>query len=86
MTQTREIQRLARGSAEYYFRDKQVEASDTLIDEVGALLTESAGAQTIEICSEARFAAKAGGLGLGPGFAVGLCENVPCGPRGGESR
>ena len=35
-------------SADYCFRDKQVEASDALIDEVGALLTESGGAQIIE--------------------------------------
>ena len=32
--------RLVRDSAEYYLRDGQVEASDALIDEVGALLTE----------------------------------------------
>ena len=32
----RELQKLARNSAEYYFRDKQVEASDSLVDEVGA--------------------------------------------------
>ena len=37
----RELQRLARDSVEYYFKDKQVKASDSLIDEVGALLTES---------------------------------------------
>ena len=37
----RELQRLARDSADYYFRDKQVEANDAMIDEVGALLTES---------------------------------------------
>ena len=44
----RELQILARDSADYYFRDKQVEASDALIDEVGALLTESGGAhQTV---------------------------------------
>ena len=54
----RELQRLARDCAEYYFRDKQVEASDALIDEV----TESGGAQIIEICSTSRFAAKAGDL------------------------
>ena len=53
----RELQRLARDSAEYHFRDKQVEASDALIDEVGALLTESVGAQIIEIFSTARFTA-----------------------------
>ena len=32
--------RLARDSAQNYLRDEQVEASDDLIDEVGALLTE----------------------------------------------
>ena len=42
----RELQRLARDSAEYYFRDKQVEASDALIDEVGALLTDSGGSRS----------------------------------------
>ena len=67
-----ELQRLARDSAEYYFRDTQAAASDALIDEVGALLTESGGAQIIEICSTARFTAKAGDLGLRPGFAVDL--------------
>ena len=41
----RELQQLARDGAEYYFRDKQEEESDVLIDEVGALLTESGGAQ-----------------------------------------
>ena len=51
----RELQRLAREGAEYCFRDKQVEASDALIDEVGALLTESGGAQIIEICSTGSF-------------------------------
>ena len=56
---------------------KQVEASDALIDEVGALLTESGGAQTIEIFSPDRFAAKAGDLRLKPGFAIDLCENKP---------
>ena len=40
----RKLQRLARDSAEYCFRDKQAEPSDALIDEVGALLTESGGA------------------------------------------
>ena len=40
-TNKRELQRLARNSVEYHFRDWQVEASDALIDEVGALLTES---------------------------------------------
>ena len=66
----RKLQRLARDSAEY-FRDKQVEASDALIDEVGALLTESGGAQIIEICSTSRFATKAGDLGLRP---TGFCS------------
>ena len=80
----RELRRLARDSAEYYFRDKQVEVSDALIDKVGALLTESGGAQIIEICLTARFAAKAGDLGLRPGFAVDLCENKPYGPQEGE--
>ena len=81
----RELQRLARDSAEYYFRDKQVQASDASTDEVGALLTESGGAQIIEICSTARFAAKAGDLRLRLGFAVDLCENKPYGPQEGES-
>ena len=36
----RRERRLARDSAEYNLRDEQVEASDALIDEVGALLTE----------------------------------------------
>ena len=62
----RELQRLARDSADYYFRDKQVEASDALIDEVGPLLTESGGAQIIETATPDRFAAKAGDLGLRP--------------------
>ena len=62
----RELQRLARDSAEYYFRDKQVEASDALIDNVRALLTETGGAQIIEICSTARFTAKAGDRVLQP--------------------
>ena len=84
-TDKRELQRLARNSVEYYFRDKQVEASDALIDEVGALLTESGGAQIIEIFSPDRFAAKAGDLGLRPGFAIDLCENKPYGPHEGES-
>ena len=57
-----------------------------MIDEFGALLTESGGAQIIEICSTARFAANAGDLGLGPGFAVDLCENKPYGPQERESR
>ena len=60
----RELQRLARDSADYYFREKQVEASDALIDEVGALLTESGGAQIIETVALDRFAAKAGGLAI----------------------
>ena len=49
-----------------------------------ALLTESGGRQIIEICSTSRFAAKAGGLGLRPGFAVDLCENKPYGPQEGD--
>ena len=65
----RELPRLAR-DIECYFRDKQVEAS---------------GAQIIEICSTARFSAKAGDLGLRPGLAVDLCENKPYRPHGGES-
>ena len=48
-------------------------------------MTESGGAQIIEICSTARVAAKAGDLGLRPGFAVDLCGNKPCGPQEGES-
>ena len=48
-TDKRELQRWARNSVEYSVRDKQVEASDALINEVGALLTESGGAQIIEI-------------------------------------
>ena len=70
----RELQRLARDSADYYFRDKQVEASGALIDEVGALLTEIGGAQIIETVALDRFAAKAGDLRLRPGFAIDLCE------------
>ena len=80
-TDKRELQRLARDSAEYCFRDKQVEASDALIDDVGALLTESGGAQII---ATSRFAAKAGDFGLRLGFAVDLCENKPYGPHEGE--
>ena len=56
-----------------------------MIDEVGALLTESGGPQIIEIFSPARFTAKAGDLGLRQGFAVDLCENRPYGPHEGES-
>ena len=81
----RELQRLARNSVEYYFRDKQVEASDALIDKVGALLTESGVAQIIETFQPDRLAAKAGDLGLRPGFAIDVCENKPYGPHGGES-
>ena len=62
------MKRLARDSADFDFRDKQVEVSDALTDEVGALLTESGGAEIIEICPTARFKAKAGDLGLRPGF------------------
>ena len=46
----REFERLARDSAEKFSRDHQVEVSDALIDEVGALLTESGGAQIVGIC------------------------------------
>ena len=81
---TKELQRLARDSADYYFRDKQVEASDALIDEVGALLTQSGGAQIIETVALDRFAAKAGDLRLRPSFAIDLCENMPYGPHEGE--
>ena len=56
----RELQKLAIDNAEYYFRDKQVEASDSLIDEVGALLTESGGAQIIEMSSPGHLTTKAG--------------------------
>ena len=55
------------------------------MDEVGALLTESGGAQIIDIFSPDRFAAKAGDLGLRPGFAIVLCENKPYGPHESES-
>ena len=81
----RELQRLARNIVEYNFRDKQVEASDAQIDEVAALLFESGGAQVIESFPQGRFEAKAGGLGLRPGFAIDLCENKPRGPHEGES-
>ena len=60
----RELQRLARDSADYNFKNKQVEASDALIDEVGALLTKRGGAQIIETVALDRFAAKAGDLQL----------------------
>ena len=83
-TDKRELQRLARNSVEHFFRDKQVEVSDALIDEVGALLTERGGAQIIETFPPDRFAAKAGDLGLRPGFAIDLCENKPYGPYEGE--
>ena len=59
-TDKTELQRLARNSVECYFRDKQVQASDALIDEVGALLTESGGAQIIETSPQDRFVTKAG--------------------------
>ena len=49
---------MPRNSVEYYFRDNQVEASDALIDEVGALLTKSGGAQIIETFPPDRFAAR----------------------------
>ena len=48
-TDRRELQRWARNSVEYSVRNKQVEASDALINEVGELLTESGGAQIIDI-------------------------------------
>ena len=69
----RELQKLTRYRTEYYFRDKQVEASEALIDEV------------VEIFSPARFTAKIGDLGLRQGFAVDLCENKPYGPHAGEA-
>ena len=47
-------------------------------------MTESGGAQIIETVTPDRFAAKAGDLGLRPGFAIGLCENKPYGPHEGE--
>ena len=81
----RELQRLARSSVEYYIRDKQVEANGALVDEAVALLTESGGAQIIGTFAPDRFAAKAGDLGLRPGFAIDLCENKPYGPHEGES-
>ena len=81
----RELQTLARDSTQYYFRNKQVEASEALIDKVGALLTEIGGAKIAEIFSPARFTAKIGDLGLRPGFAVDLCENKPYGPHAGET-
>ena len=84
-TNKRELQELARNSAEYYFRDKQVEASDALIDEDGAycrLLTESGNAQIIETFPPDRFAAKAGDLGLRRVLPfIDLCENKPYGPH-----
>ena len=79
-----ELQRLARDSADCCFRDRQVEASDALIDEVGALLTESGGAQIIETVAPDRLAAKAGDLRLRTGFAIDLCANNPYGPHEGE--
>ena len=86
MTQTRESSKdWQKHSVEYHFRDKQIEASDALIDEVGALLSESGGAQIIDIFSRDRFAAKAGVLRLRLGFASDLCENKPYGPQEGES-
>ena len=81
----RELQELTKDSTEYYFRNKQVEASEALIDEVGALLTETGGAKIVEIFSPTRFTAKIGELGLRPGFAVDLCENKPYGPHAGEA-
>ena len=63
---------------------RQCEASDALIDEVGALLTESGGAQIIETVAPDRFAAKTGDLRLRQGFAIGLRENKPYGPHEGE--
>ena len=83
-TDKRERQRFASNSCEYYFREKQAEASDALIDEVGALLAESGGAQIVETFSPDRFAAKAGDLGLRLGFANDLCENKPYGPHEGS--
>ena len=80
----RELQRLARDCADYYFRDKLVEASDALIDEVGALLTESGGAQIIKTVTSDGYAAKAGDLRLRQGFAIDLCKNKPYGPHEGE--
>ena len=62
----------------------EVKSEVRLIDEVGALLTESGGAQIIETFTPNRFAAKAGDLRLRPGFAVDLCENKPYGPHEGE--
>ena len=47
-------------------------------------MTESGGAQIIEIDTPDRFAAKAGGLRLGLGFAIDLCEREPSGPHEGE--
>ena len=77
-TDKRELQRWARNSVEYSVRDKLVEAIDALINEVGALWTESGGEQMIEIVS-------GWSLGWRPGFASDFCENKQYGPHEGES-
>ena len=85
MTKTRESSKEWQESVEYYFRDKQIEASDALIDDVGALLTYMGRAQIIETFPPDHFAAKAGDLRLRPGFAIDLYENKQYGPHGESS-
>jgi len=55
------------------------------VAEIVGMMVETGGASIIEVFSPARFTARAGGLGLRPGFAVDLCEAKPYGPNEGEA-
>ena len=59
-----ELQILLKNSVDSHFRDKQVKASDALIDEVGSLLTESGKAQIIDTVALDSFAVRVGDLRL----------------------
>ena len=63
-----------------YFRAQQMEPDKHTVSEVAAMMVATGGASIIEVVLPQMFAARAGDLGLRPGFAVGLCERKQVAP------
>ena len=67
------------------YRRQGVDVMEEEMKSIAALQVELGAAHVLEIFSPKRFTAGAPGLGLRPGFAVGLCEAKPYGDHAGEN-
>ena len=67
-----------------FFRAPSMEPYEHKSSEEAAMMVEIGATQVLEVFSPKRFTARAGDLGLRPGFAVDLCGAKHYGPNDGR--